>query len=110
VIISGEKGHAHCILTDLRESKILDRSPEERIGNLAHETGSITGERVTADRSPMLKVLENLNSFLNDRMTGFAVKMCDESYSATLVLMRGIVQSVGFQPSRGIAVSRNFLF
>jgi hypothetical protein len=91
MVIRRQKGHPDSVLINFRESEILDLPPEERIGNLAHDAGSVTGERVPADRPAMLKVLENLNSLLNDRMPGLPIKVCDETHSAAVVLVRGII-------------------
>jgi hypothetical protein len=66
MLIRRQKRHPDGVLIDFRERKCLDLPAEERIGNLAHDAGAVTGERVPADRTAMLKVLENLNPLLND--------------------------------------------
>ena len=72
-------------------SKILAFTPQEGIGNLKEDSGTVTGHQVTAYCTSMQQVLQDPDAFLNNVMGLRAINICNKSDTATVVLIAWII-------------------
>src|ERR1700678_4147214 len=76
--------------------------------NLEEDAGSITGLGIASASAAMGQVEQHLNAFADDVMTFVAANIGDESDSASIVLLRRMVETLGGgRSSRFVATRRH---
>ena len=93
VLLHGKEDHAHCILTWLRqfETQRGAFTGKKLMRNLYQHPGAVAGFWIAATRPAMGEVHQHLNPFADNLVALLSTHARDESHSASVVLIAGIV-------------------
>src|ERR1700739_2552994 len=99
--LHGEKRHSDCVGSGGRqnEAKLFALAGKELVRNLDQDAGAVSGFWIGAAGSAMRQILQNLDSLANDLVAFMAADAGDKPDSACVVLVRGIVKSLGRRQS-----------
>ncbi|MNQ32176.1 hypothetical protein D3C85_455740 [compost metagenome] len=67
----------------------------ERVGNLDQDAGAVAHQLVRANRAAVVQVLKDLQALLDDRVAFLALDVRNESNAAGVMLVLGVVQTLG---------------
>jgi hypothetical protein len=97
VLLRQENG-THRVMAGSRQFKSGRGSlfAQKGVGYLQQDAGTVTRQRISANRPAMGQVLQNLQTLAHNRMTLRTFDMGNEAYPAGIVLVTGIVQALFF--------------
>ena len=93
LFVPWQEQHADGVLA-LRRQLESDHPAKEPIRDLQQQPGPVSGARISADRTTMMKTLEYGQAMPNDRVTLLTLDMRDKPDAAGVVLVRRVVQAV----------------
>ena len=97
MLLDRKEGHADAIGSRFRqrEAQLLAFAGEEFVRNLDQDAGAIAGFWIAAAGAAMRQVEQHLDSLLDNVVTFMAADVGDKTNAAGVVLVRGIVKSLG---------------
>ncbi|MNI10564.1 hypothetical protein D3C73_636810 [compost metagenome] len=93
----GQEHHGHAVLARRRQDDALlaEFVAIERVGNLDQDAGAVAHQLVRANRAAVVQVLKDLQALLDDRVAFLALDVRNESNAAGVMLVLGVVQTLG---------------
>jgi hypothetical protein len=92
-VVLGQKNYAGAELTSHRQFEITDFTIVG-IGQLDHQTRTVTIQRISANGTSVSQVTEDLDAPDNDAMIFFALDVGDEADTAIIVFVGWIVKAL----------------
>ena len=94
--VSRQKDHAHAIVAGRRQrySNSVAFRRQEFVRYLQEYARPIPGVAFAATSAAMLKIQKNLDCLLHDVVSLTALQVNDETHTTSIVLVRGIVQTL----------------
>jgi hypothetical protein len=95
-VLLGQEDHADTVFTGGRQGHALlgHLFAEKGIRNLDQDAGAIALQRVGTDRTPVVQVLEDLETLIDDLVSSVALDMCDEADTTGVMFVGGVVKTL----------------
>ena len=96
-IVLGQEHHPHAVVTGGGKVDAEPRTflAEQPVGDLDEDPGAVSGERVRAYRAPVADVAKKPHPLAHDVVARPVADVHDETDAARIVLVRGVVESLG---------------
>ena len=93
-MLFGQKHHADAVFTGRRQCHALARHflAKELIRDLDQHARAIAHQGVSAHRTTVIEIAENLRTLLDDAMAFLTLDMGDKTHAARIVFVHGIVE------------------
>ena len=102
MLVNGKEDHGHAVCARLGQlnAEFAALAREEDMRNLNQNAGAIARLRITACRSAMGEVDEDLETLADDVVALFALDACHQAHSARIVLIARVVETLGLRKAK----------
>ncbi len=93
-----QEDHADAVVAGARQlhSLFFHFAAQESVGNLDQDAGTVTHQRIGADRAPVIQVFQDLQTLLDNVVTLLPLDVRNEADAAGVVFVGRVVQALPF--------------
>ncbi len=95
-VFLGQEDHAHAVIAGGRQGHALlgHLFAEQGVRNLDQDAGTVALQRVGTHGTPVVQILQDFETLLNDLVGFVALDMCNETDTTGVMFVGGVVQAL----------------